>query len=380
VQQPCSNPSATSGTDVVFGGNGDDTAYGGDGPDTIGGESGQDTLNGGGGADTLVGGKSDDSSTSESPNQDTINGGNGPDQIQGGFGVDTIIASYGDDEVRDGSYQDGVTDNILGGPDNDTIESFNFTAVADQVDCGGGTDRVIADHLDVVSDDCERVRIVNLTAEERAQIEQQHQEMKSEVKRRTEEHQATLGQASVQSVAEPEQTMVTAAQAIEELEKSGAVSEQVKREFERAGRVARVPLYSVGSPEQGTLNIHSTYERRSGGGSVSTQQQVTIDCGVAFYTLYNMGQLYGSGTVAITITDLSYGPLTYWVYAASVYDESESNYFFGGGPITGTTYRAEDIFYFSVDDPGLYNGWAGIAARTTNGACLGVPTDQVQMG
>jgi hypothetical protein len=33
-------------------------------------------------------------------------------------------------------------------------------AVKDTVSCGGGFDRVLADHKDVVADDCERVRVL----------------------------------------------------------------------------------------------------------------------------------------------------------------------------------------------------------------------------
>jgi Ca2+-binding RTX toxin-like protein len=91
--------------------------------DTIDGENGDDTIAGGPGADTLRGG----------PGDDSIDGGSGADHLLGGRGNDDIRAGHGNDriEIRDGQV--------------------------DALSCGRGRDVVIADAIDDVARNCERV-------------------------------------------------------------------------------------------------------------------------------------------------------------------------------------------------------------------------------
>jgi hypothetical protein len=100
-----------NGPTVVDGRDGDDVVYGGVDADELRGGAGADRLAGGPGGDTVVGG----------PGRDTLSGDG---QQSAGFGSDTI-------DARDGEV--------------------------DTVDCGPGTDRVLADADDVVAADCETV-------------------------------------------------------------------------------------------------------------------------------------------------------------------------------------------------------------------------------
>ena len=83
----------------------------------------RDTLRGLGGGDTILGLAGDD----------LLDGGAGNDTLVGGKGRDLLYGRTGDDVL---SVRDGVRD---------------------RVSCGSGRDRVVADQLDVVSRDCERV-------------------------------------------------------------------------------------------------------------------------------------------------------------------------------------------------------------------------------
>ena len=83
----------------------------------------RDTLRGLGGGDTILGLAGDD----------LLDGGAGNDTLVGGKGHDLLYGRTGNDVL---SVRDGVRD---------------------RVSCGSGRDRVVADQLDVVSRDCERV-------------------------------------------------------------------------------------------------------------------------------------------------------------------------------------------------------------------------------
>ncbi|WP_429124769.1 DUF5801 repeats-in-toxin domain-containing protein [Aeromonas allosaccharophila] len=104
---------ATSGNDILIGGDqddlilgvaGDDTLYGGGGNDRLEGGDGNDTLDGGSGNDILLGGKGDD----------ILIGGDGNDLLIGGLGSDTFKWAAGD---ADGNT-DTITDFTLGKPVN----------------------------------------------------------------------------------------------------------------------------------------------------------------------------------------------------------------------------------------------------------------------
>lgn len=110
-----------SGKSVVLAAGGDDRVVG---------EDAVEDIDGGAGDDYLEGGK----------NHDVITGGPGRDTI------------YGDD--TDGSCNSNYVEScVLYG--NDEIHSRD--GEADQIDCGAGTDRVIADAADVVAPNCETV-------------------------------------------------------------------------------------------------------------------------------------------------------------------------------------------------------------------------------
>jgi TolB protein len=111
-------------SDFIYGFAGNDRLYGLGRRDQLFGGAGDDLLDGDGGFDTLVGG----------PGDDVLIGRGDPDRISGGPGHDRIDA----------------------GIENDTIHVRD--GWRDLVACGGGRrDSVIADRLDSVARDCERV-------------------------------------------------------------------------------------------------------------------------------------------------------------------------------------------------------------------------------
>ncbi len=112
------------GRDRLFGYLGDDLLDGGGGSDELRGHAGADRLYGRGGNDLIIGG----------PGDDVLSGGDHTDKLIGGPGKDRFMGGSGPDKI---TSRDGV---------------------GEVVTCGGGTDLVIADKLDRVARDCERVR------------------------------------------------------------------------------------------------------------------------------------------------------------------------------------------------------------------------------
>jgi Ca2+-binding RTX toxin-like protein len=104
------------------------------------------TVRGNGGDDTLDLSDADDSIDGGAGN-DHIEGGNGNDRIVGGPGADWI---HGDEPGGECSY---IYCKLPSG--NDTIDVRD--GEADQVSCGVGTDTVLADAIDTVSNDCETI-------------------------------------------------------------------------------------------------------------------------------------------------------------------------------------------------------------------------------
>ena len=90
------------------------------------------TLLGGPGADTLTGG----------PAGDELSGGEGNDSLAGGEGADVLAGDEGIDTLAGGGGADGIV---------------SRDGEADVVSCGEGDDRVDADTVDRVADDCESV-------------------------------------------------------------------------------------------------------------------------------------------------------------------------------------------------------------------------------
>jgi hypothetical protein len=114
------------------------------------GTSGPDSLTGsskGERIDALAG----DDVAAANAGDDCVFGGEGNDHLEGGFGRDLLDGGSGDDLIG-GGQEVSV---IRAGTGNDRISSSN--GVADSVDCGAGTDRVVADRSDRLRG-CETVR------------------------------------------------------------------------------------------------------------------------------------------------------------------------------------------------------------------------------
>jgi Ca2+-binding RTX toxin-like protein len=145
------------GDDQIFGGPGNDVAIGAAGNDSLEGQEGDDNLQGGLEGDGLYGG----------PGDDRLDGGAANDTFTGGTGLDTVVYSARSKAIEvtlDGADNDGEADehdqirgSIEGtstGSGNDTINVRD--GIVGQVSCGGGSDVVTADPVDVIADDCEQ--------------------------------------------------------------------------------------------------------------------------------------------------------------------------------------------------------------------------------
>lgn len=89
--------------------------------------------------------------------RDIISGRAGSDEIYGGAGGDRLVGNLGNDEIYGGS---GL-DELFGGVGNDFINSAD-NDVPDSVDCGDGSDRVVADNEDTLAPmTCEDIDTVN---------------------------------------------------------------------------------------------------------------------------------------------------------------------------------------------------------------------------
>ena len=86
---------------------------------------------------------------------DVIDGGDGNDNIQGNRGNDTITGGPGRDTINGDNNSVCTSIVCIPGASNDVIQARD--GEVDQVACGFGTDRVVADAVDVVSGDCEAV-------------------------------------------------------------------------------------------------------------------------------------------------------------------------------------------------------------------------------
>jgi hypothetical protein len=176
--------------DVVLGGPGADSLDGDDpnesggaaGADRLDGGPGSDVLQGDGAADVLIGGDDFDTvtyyeftpSTEDDPavfvsldgrandgqagegddvraDVEDVDGSEGPDTVTGDAGPNVLTARQGADTLDPGDGEDQVD----AGRDDDTVTTRD--GFADRVTCGSGTDRALADTLDQVSGDCERV-------------------------------------------------------------------------------------------------------------------------------------------------------------------------------------------------------------------------------
>lgn len=123
--------------ELVTGGHGNDTMVGTAAADAFDGGQGLDRLEGRDGADILQGNHGDDVILGEG-GDDTLRGGDASDQITGGPGLDKMEA-------------DTLGCQNLCSNGNDTVDARD--GVQEQVSCGGGSDRLIADELDVAPQD-----------------------------------------------------------------------------------------------------------------------------------------------------------------------------------------------------------------------------------
>jgi hypothetical protein len=84
---------------------------------------------------------------------DHLVGGARADVLRGGAGADVLIGGAGNDRLTGGAGRD----HLDGGSGNDVLDARDHHG-GDVVRCGAGRDRVLADHGDRVSRDCESVR------------------------------------------------------------------------------------------------------------------------------------------------------------------------------------------------------------------------------
>lgn len=120
-------------------------------PDSLTGTTGPDEIAAGGGADTISAGTGHDQVWAGT-GDDHANGGDGEDTLLGGAGDDGLAGGRGDDRL----FDDSGRDRLNGGPGNDLFSTVDGNV--DQIRCGAGRDTVMADRVDRVARDCERVR------------------------------------------------------------------------------------------------------------------------------------------------------------------------------------------------------------------------------
>ncbi|MDQ5828166.1 MAG: hypothetical protein M3441_29010 [Chloroflexota bacterium] len=165
------NKVGTNGPDTLRGTNGDDNLLGKGGNDELYSLNGRDNLLGGPGKDFVWGGKRERFRLSGG--NKNLQGGPGNDVVIGGRGSDNVLGDAGNDFAADGPDREFSLDRLSGGDGNDVFLVQNVPAAKDIVTCGGGFDRVLADRKDLVSADCERVRIVHGSLEEVLQQEEE---------------------------------------------------------------------------------------------------------------------------------------------------------------------------------------------------------------
>jgi Ca2+-binding RTX toxin-like protein len=152
----------TDRPDTLRGTNRADTLVGRGGNDVLSGRAGRDHLVGGRGKDWLFSGNKDFFGTGDK----RMVGGPGNDGIHAGQGTDYVEAGDGNDLMIDGSLSESSHDNFAGNAGDDLIIVNHSPAFEDRVSCGSGFDVVGADRKDVVAPNCEKVGIINSSAEE----------------------------------------------------------------------------------------------------------------------------------------------------------------------------------------------------------------------
>ncbi len=134
----------TAANDLIVAARGTERVFGLDSPDWLVGSDAVPAC--------LFGGRGDDVLTLTPPGgvglgeegSDILTGDTGPDALTGGSGFDLIAAAGGNDVLRGGAGVDGLN----AGPGDDLLEDADGRG--EVLDCGQGTDTVIADRRDVL--------------------------------------------------------------------------------------------------------------------------------------------------------------------------------------------------------------------------------------
>ena len=151
-----------NGSDSSTGDAGNDSIVGGSGPDKISGNDDNDLIKGFGDSDNVKGNDGNDRVQGSGGN-DKVKGGNGRDKIRGGTGKDKVNGDKGKDQVQSQGGKDKISggtgkDNIRAGGANDKVKAADGDK--DKVKCGlGDNDKATVDPIDVVSNDCEKVKV-----------------------------------------------------------------------------------------------------------------------------------------------------------------------------------------------------------------------------
>ena len=161
------NKVGTNGPDTLRGTHEDDNLLGKGGNDVLFSLNGRDNLLGGPGKDIVLG---ENERLNSSRGDKNLRGDLGNDIVVGGRGSDNVLGDAGNDFLVDGPTREFSLDRLSGGDGNDVFLVENAPVAKDVVTCGGGFDRVLADRKDVVTGNCERVRLVHGS---RAEVSQQ---------------------------------------------------------------------------------------------------------------------------------------------------------------------------------------------------------------
>jgi Ca2+-binding RTX toxin-like protein len=120
--------------------------------DELAGKKGEDKLRGLGGRDELLGGSG----------SDVLKGGPDADLLYGGNGDDVLYGGPGDDDRR--VLAGGKGEDVIYGGDGDDMISATWDKQRDELYCGEGIDRYLADKLDHVSSSCEKKEKVHIVS------------------------------------------------------------------------------------------------------------------------------------------------------------------------------------------------------------------------
>jgi len=130
----------------VLGGDAGDSLVGSSAGNELEGRWGDDNLYGAGGGDRLEGGLGDDH-LSGATGEDVLYDVTGTDRLNGGAGDDTIDSRF---EITTPVSGADLADDLNGGSGDDTILAQDGSR--DRIDCGSGTDTVVADPIDSFRD------------------------------------------------------------------------------------------------------------------------------------------------------------------------------------------------------------------------------------